>query len=76
MKGPGRIWLYIYAKSRPAKDRKQDPTNRRKFNKQKENKYIVNGAVNEIFLQENQKVSAEKEAHENIEYTFNEEKLH
>ena len=39
-----------------------DLTNRKKFNRQQDNNDIVNSAVDEIILQENQKVSADKGA--------------
>ena len=48
-------------------DRGHDTTNRKEFNRQQENNYIVNHALDEILLRENNKVSAEAEAHENIE---------
>ena len=41
-----------------------------KINSQKENKAIFNREVDEILLQENQKLSADKGAHENIESDF------
>ena len=51
---------------RPTKDRRHDPATRNKFNIQKDNNDIVNHAVDEILLQENNKVSAESEIYENI----------
>ena len=49
---------------------------RKKFNRQKENNAIFNGAVYEILLHENQKVSATKEAPGNVEYDFDDNKLY
>ena len=60
----------------PTTDRSNDPANRNKFNMKQDNNAIVNSEVNEILLQENQKVSAEKGAHENIESDFDENKLY
>ena len=62
--------------SRPTKYRGHNPANRNKFNRQQEKNDIVNSAVDEILLQEDQKVSAEKGAHENIESDFDENKLY
>ena len=61
---------FKYVKIIPTKYRERDPVPRKTFNTQQENNYIVNNAVDEILLQENQKVSAEKESHENIESDF------
>ena len=44
------------------------------ININQDNNAIVNSEVDEILLHENQKVSAEKEAHENIESDFYENK--
>ena len=65
-----------YAKIRPTKYRRQDPVNRKKINRQQENSTIVNRAVNEILLYENQKASAEKRARENNESDFDESELY
>ena len=54
----------------PTKYCGNDPVPRKTFNIQQENNYIVNNAMDEILLKENQKVSAEKESHENIESDF------
>ena len=43
---------------------------------QQNNNYIVNSAVDEILMQENQKLSAETGAHENIESYFDESELY
>ena len=56
----------MYEKSVPTKDHGRDPSTRNKFNINQENNAIFNHAVDEIILQENNKVSAEAEAHENI----------
>ena len=53
-----------------------DPANRKKFYREPNNMAIVNIAVDEILLQENQKVSATKEAHENIESGLDEKNLY
>ena len=50
----------------PTKDCGHDPVTRKKCNIQQENNYAVNNEVYEIILQDNNKVSAEAEAHENI----------
>ena len=55
-----------YAKSRPTKYRENNPIKRDKFNKHQENNDIVTSAVDEILPHENQKISSEKGAHENI----------
>ena len=47
-----------YAIIMPTKDHGHNPANINKFNSQKENNDIFNSAVDEILLQENQKVSA------------------
>ena len=57
---------YKYDKSRPTKDRGQVHANRNKFNIYQVNNVIVNSEVDEILLHENQKVSAKKQANENI----------
>ena len=75
MKGPGDFG-YNYAKSRPTKDRENDPENINKFNRQQENNAIVNSEVDEILLQENQEVGADKGAPENIEYDFDDNELY
>ena len=43
---------------------------------QQENNYIFNSAVYEILLHENQRVSADKEAHANVESDFDENKIY
>ena len=75
MQGPGRIFS-DYVKSIPNKDRGHDPVPRNKSNKQQENNAIVNIAVDERLLHENKKLSAEKEAHGNIESNIDESKLY
>ena len=49
---------------------------RNKSNRQQENNCIANNAVDKIILHENQKISLEKEAHENIESDFDESELY
>ena len=55
-----------YSKRRHTKDCRHNPATRNKFNRQKENNAIVNNSVDEILLQENNKVVAEAEAHQDI----------
>ena len=61
-----------YAKIGPNKDRGKNPANINKCNKQQENNVIVNITVDGILLHENQRISAEKGSHENIESDFDE----
>ena len=73
--GPGNVsdkckilinFGFNYAKSRPNKELRQDPANKKKVGIQQENNYIVQHAVDEIILQE--KNSKRKdETHENID---------
>ena len=65
-----------YDKSGPTKNRGNYPVPRNKFNRQQDINFIVNSAVDGILLQENQKVSDEREAHENIESDFDESELY
>ena len=65
-----------HSKSRPTKDSGHDTATRKKFNRQKENSDIVNNALDEILLQENNKVSNEYEAHKNIESDIYENDLY
>ena len=65
-----------YVKIRPIKDRRHDTTNINKFNRQKDKNAIVNHAVDEILLWENNKVGTETEAHEYIESEFNDNDIH
>ena len=65
-----------YSKCRPTKDCGNNNVQRGKFKRQQENNIIVNSAVDEILLHENQKLSAEKGEHENIESDFEESKLY
>ena len=51
----------------PNKNHGKDSENRNKFNRHQENNYIVDHSVVDILIQENNKVSAKAEAHENIE---------
>ena len=65
-----------YVKSIPTKDRGHNPVPGNKFNRQKDNNAIVNSAVDEILLNENKKVSAEKEAPAYVESNFDENELY
>ena len=51
------------------------PVPRDKFNRQQENNVIVNNVVDEILPRENEKLSVMKEAHENVESDFDDNKL-
>ena len=72
------MWDFFpkYAKIRPTKDCVQNPTYRKIIIIQQENNDIVNYAVDEILLQENIKVSAEAEAHINIESKLEENDIY
>ena len=65
-----------YAKTRHANNLGHNPANRNKYTRQKYNNTIVNSAVDEIILQENNKVSAGTEAQEIIESEFDENDLY
>ena len=65
-----------YVKSRPTKYSGHNPIPRNKFNIYKDMNAVVNSAVDEILLQENQKVSADNGSHENTESDFDEKKLY
>ena len=65
-----------YSKIRPTKDHGHEPATKNKFNRQKEKNYIVNHAVDEIILQDNNKGSDEYESHENIDSKINENDLY
>ena len=71
MQGPGRL-LFKYVKSRPTIYPGHDPVPKKTINRQQENNDIVNSAVDEILLNENGKVSDQKEAPEHIESDFDE----
>ena len=59
-----------YANSRPTNDHGNDTADIRKFNRHQDKNAIFKQAVYEIHLQENNKVSAKEEAHENNESDF------
>ena len=65
-----------YAKIRHTNNRGHNNENRNKYTRQKYNNTIVNSAVDEIILQENNKVSAGTEAQEIIESEFDENDLY
>ena len=48
---------FEYSKNRPTKDRENDTKTEKKFNRQQDNNDIINHAMDEIILQENNKVS-------------------
>ena len=64
-----RSWsiLSMYSIRRPTKDHGHDTPTRNKFNIQQEKNTTVKIAVDIILTQENNKLSSEAEAHENIE---------
>ena len=65
-----------YAKISPTKDPMHGTANRNKFNSQKQNNAIVNHTVDEILLQENNKVRAEEKAQENIDSELDENDIY
>ena len=58
---------FKYYIGRPTKDHRQEPAAKKKFSRQKENNAIFQNIVYEIIQQENKKLSAECEAHKNID---------
>ena len=69
--GPGhfsgefKVLVYFranYAKFKPTKGHRNHPVPRKKINRQQENKDIVNNVVDEILLNETQKVDTAREA--------------
>ena len=75
MNGHGRL-CFKYVKSRPTRERGNGTAPGNKFNRKQENSSMVNIAADEILLHKNQKVSAKKEGHENVESNFDENKLY
>ena len=67
---------FKYAKTSPTKDCENNPVKINKCNRQQDNNDIVNSVSDEILLNENQKVSAEKGSHESIVYNFDESELY
>ena len=67
---------YKYVNCRPTKVCGHDPVPIKIFNRKKENNSSVKSAVDEILLHKNQKLSAEKEAHEKFESDFDENELY
>ena len=65
-----------YAKIRHTNNRGHNPSNRNKYTRQQYNNTIVNSSVDEITLQENDKVSAGTEAQEIIESEFDDNNLY
>ena len=65
-----------YSRIRSIKDLGHDIETGKKFNRQQENNNISNHAVDEIIPKENNKVSSEAEAHENIEFKITENDLY
>ena len=65
-----------YSNIRPTKDHGHDTATRKKMNRQKEKNSIVNHAVKGILLQETNKISAEAEAHTNIQPEIDENDLY
>ena len=67
---------YKYSKSRHTKDCGQEPAKMMKFNINPENNAIFKNAVYDFILQENNKLSAEYEAHENIDYDIDKDDIY
>ena len=67
---------FKYDKSRPTKDRRHDTANKKKVNRKQEINLIVKKSVDEILPQEDNKLSSEEEAYENIESGFYENGLY
>ena len=65
-----------YAKIRHANNRGHNNKNRNKYTRQQYNNTIVNIAVDEIILQENNKVSSRTEAQDIIESEFDDNNLY
>ena len=65
-----------YVEIRPTKDCGQNPLPRNKFNRHKENSDIVNSALDEALLHENEQLITVKEANENVDSDFDENKLY
>ena len=65
-----------YSKIRHTDNRGHKPENRNKYTRQQYNNAIVNSAVDDIILQENNKVSDGTEAQEMIESEFYENNLY
>ena len=60
----------------PTKDHGNNPVPGKKFNRQQDNNYIAYITVDKILIQENEKVSATKEANRNIESDFYDNKMY
>ena len=56
-----------YYKIRPTKDHRHDPAFKKTVNRHQQNNYIVQHSVDEIILQDNEKLNAEYESHGNID---------
>ena len=65
-----------YSKIRHTNNRGQNPENRNKYTRQQYNNAIVNSAVDEIILQENNKLSDGTEAQDIIESEFDDNDLY
>ena len=73
-----RSWetLVISMNSGTTKDHMHYTIKINKFNRNQQNNAIVNSTVDEILLKEKRKVSAEREAPENIESHFDENEMY
>ena len=65
-----------YSKGNPTKDPSQEFATNKTFGIHKENNYIVLYAVDDIIIQENNKLSVKDEIHKNIDDGFDEDELH
>ena len=65
-----------YSKCKPTKDHGNNPIPRKKNNRQPENNAIINNVVDEIPLNETQKVSAAREAPEFLESDCDENNIY
>ena len=65
-----------YSKIRPTKECWHGTATKNKFNRKKENNAIVNHTLDDIILQENNKLSAEAKSHKKIDYEIDENNLY
>ena len=65
-----------YYKSRRTKDHGQETTNMNKLNRNQQNNAMVHNTFDDIILQDNNKLSAEDEAHKNIDSEAYEDDLY
>ena len=65
-----------YSKVRPTKYQRQETTIKKTYGRQQENNAIVQHAVDDIFLQDKDKLSVEDETHKNIDGEVDEDELY